>query len=145
VWWRIFAAMSDDEDFEYPIVDSTIVRAYQHSAGAKRGAEDQAIGLSRGGLSTKIHLAVRGLGCPVRFHLTAGQMGDAPQAAALIESLPASIVMADTAHDADSLRRIIAGRGAIAVIPSNPSRARKLPSPSSSTPSVTSSNAASQG
>lgn len=78
-------------------------------------------------MSTKIHLAVRGLGCPVRFHLTAGQMGDAPQAAALIEDLPAGIVMADTAYDADSLRRIIADKGAVAVIPSNPSRARKHP------------------
>jgi transposase len=37
VWWRIFAAMSDDEDFEYLIVDSTIVRAHRHSAGAKKG------------------------------------------------------------------------------------------------------------
>src|ERR1700684_678085 len=54
VWWRIFEAMSDDPDFEYLIVDSTIVRAHQHAAGAKkRGSEDQAIGRSRGGLSTK--------------------------------------------------------------------------------------------
>jgi len=37
VWWRIFAAMSDDPDFEYLIVDSTIVRAHQHAAGAKKG------------------------------------------------------------------------------------------------------------
>ena len=37
VWWRIFEAMSDDPDFEYLIVDSTIVRAHQHSAGAKKG------------------------------------------------------------------------------------------------------------
>jgi len=78
-------------------------------------------------LSTKIHLAVRGLGCPVRFHLTAGQRGDAPEAAALIEGLPASVVMADTAYDADRLREIIAAKGALAVIPSNPSRARKHP------------------
>jgi transposase len=78
-------------------------------------------------LSTKIHMAVRGLGCPVRFHLTQGQMGDAPQAAALIESLPASIVMADAAYDADRLRQIIADKGALAVIPSNPSRATKHP------------------
>jgi len=78
-------------------------------------------------LSTKIHLAVRGLGCPVRFHITAGQMGDAPQAAALIENLPARVVMADIAYDADNLRQILADRGALAVIPSNPSRARKHP------------------
>jgi hypothetical protein len=29
--------MSDDPDFEYLIVDSTIVRAHQHAAGAKGG------------------------------------------------------------------------------------------------------------
>lgn len=50
-------------------------------------------------------MAVRGLGCPVRFALTAGQKGDAPQAAALIEGLSAEIVMADTAYDADHLRQ----------------------------------------
>jgi len=37
VWQAIFAALSDDPDFEYLIVDSTIVRAHQHSAGAKGG------------------------------------------------------------------------------------------------------------
>jgi transposase len=113
--------------YEYLIVDSSIVRAHQHAAGAKKGSEDQALGRSRGGLSTKIDLAVRGLGCPVRFALTAGQKGDAPQAAQLIEGLPAEVVMADTAYDADHLRQVIAAKGAIAVIPNNPSRARKYP------------------
>ena len=37
VWHRIFAALSDDPDFEYLILDSTIVRAHQHAAGAKGG------------------------------------------------------------------------------------------------------------
>jgi putative transposase len=37
VWHRIFTAMADDPDFEYLIVDSTIVRVHQHAAGAKRG------------------------------------------------------------------------------------------------------------
>jgi transposase len=37
VWQRIFAAMADDPDFEYLIVDSTIIRAHQHAAGAKKG------------------------------------------------------------------------------------------------------------
>ena len=72
-------------------------------------------------------MAVRGLGCPVRLRLTAGQAGDAPQAMALIDGLPASIVMADTAYDADSFRQAIADKGALAVIPSNPSRTRKYP------------------
>ena len=50
-------------------------------------------------------MAVRGLGCPVRFSLTAGHRGDAPQGASLIEGLPATAVMADTAYDADYLRQ----------------------------------------
>lgn len=72
-------------------------------------------------------MAVRGLGCPVRFILTAGQKGDAPQAGPLIEGLSAEVVMADTAYDADHFRQAIADKGALAVIPNNPSRAKKLP------------------
>ncbi|MGY4172663.1 transposase [Bradyrhizobium sp. USDA 4529] len=72
-------------------------------------------------------MAVRGLGCPVRFKLTAGQKSDVPQAAELIEGLPAQVVMADTAYDADHLRQAIAAKGALAVIPNNPSRALKYP------------------
>ena len=72
-------------------------------------------------------MAVRGLGCPVRLVLTAGQCGDCPQAQALIEGLPAQVVMADTAYDADPLRQAIADKGAVAVIPNNPSRAKKYP------------------
>lgn len=72
-------------------------------------------------------MAVRGLGCPVRFALTAGQKGDSPQAEPLIEGLPAEVVMADAAYDSDNLRQAIADSGAIAVIPNNPSRAKKHP------------------
>ena len=37
VWQRLFAALADDLDFEYVIIDATIVRAHQHAAGAKGG------------------------------------------------------------------------------------------------------------
>jgi len=37
VWERMFRVLSDDPDFEYVMIDSTIVRAHQHSAGAKGG------------------------------------------------------------------------------------------------------------
>ena len=70
---------------------------------------------------------MRGLGCPIRFVLTAGQKGDAPQADALIEDLPAEVFMADAAYDSDRLRQAVAAKGAIAVIPNNPSRAQKYP------------------
>ena len=76
-------------------------------------------------MSTKIHLAVRGLGCPVRFVLTAGQKGDAPQAAALLAGVPAEVVIADAAYDADHIREAVAEKGAEAVIPNNPSRSLK--------------------
>jgi len=39
VWERVFAALSQDSDNEYVMIDSTIVRAHQHSAGAKGGRQ----------------------------------------------------------------------------------------------------------
>ena len=63
----------------------------------------------------------------MRFALTGGQRGDCPQAYGLIEGLPAEVVMADAAYDADPLRQAIAAKGAVAVIPNDTSRARKYP------------------
>ena len=37
VWGRIFEHLATDADNEYAMIDSTIVRAHQHSAGAKKG------------------------------------------------------------------------------------------------------------
>ena len=39
VWQRVFRALIEHPDFEYLIIDSTIVRAHQHAAGAKGGAK----------------------------------------------------------------------------------------------------------
>src|ERR1019366_2569601 len=36
VWQRIFQHLAADADNEYAMIDSTIVRAHQHSAGAKK-------------------------------------------------------------------------------------------------------------
>lgn len=64
-------------------VDSTIVRAHQHAAGAVKGApagepDDHPIGRSRGGLTTKLRPSADGNCRPLAFVLTAGQPGDAP-------------------------------------------------------------------
>lgn len=68
VWERIFKVLSEDGDTEYMMIDSTIVRAHQHSSGAKAScAESEAIGRSVGGLSTKIHTVVDALGNPILF------------------------------------------------------------------------------
>jgi transposase len=72
-------------------------------------------------------MAVRGLGNPVAFRLTAGHRGDVPQAAPLIAGLPAQVVLADGAYDAAHFRSVIAERGATAVIPNTPQRASKYP------------------
>jgi transposase len=45
VWERLFKELSCDPDFEYLLVDSTIVRAHQHSAGAPKKVIDPKIGL----------------------------------------------------------------------------------------------------
>ena len=39
VWQRMFEALAQDADNEYAMIDSTIVRAHQHSAGAKGGGQ----------------------------------------------------------------------------------------------------------
>jgi transposase len=37
VWQRVFEHLAADADNEYAMIDSTIVRAHQHAAGAKGG------------------------------------------------------------------------------------------------------------
>jgi predicted acylesterase/phospholipase RssA len=116
-------------------------------AGVVRALEEARIfpdivaGHSRGGLTSKIHLAVRDLGLPVRCLLIEGQRHDIIKAAELIAGLSADQVMGDTAYDADHFREEV--DGARAVIPSNPSRARKLPLERFSTGKGISSNAVS--
>ena len=77
------------------IIDSTIVRAHQHATGKKGGPEDRAIGRSRGGLTTKLHVAVDALDNPVRFIVTPGERNDITQAEALIAGFPAEHVLAE--------------------------------------------------
>lgn len=44
VWKRVFEVLSKDADNEYAMLDSTIVRAHQHSAGAKKTASIKPLG-----------------------------------------------------------------------------------------------------
>jgi len=46
VWEKVFKYLAADSDNEYGMIDSTIVRAHQHSAGAikKNEKNDQTIG-----------------------------------------------------------------------------------------------------
>lgn len=78
---------------------------------------DQALGRSRGGLSTKIHSLVEGLGQLARWTLTGGQAHDLTHAQSLIDGIATCAVVADRAFDADALVASITDRGAKAVIP----------------------------
>jgi hypothetical protein len=87
-----------DADNEYAMINSTIVRTHQHSAGAKKNAvEDQAIGRSRGGLSTKIHTLVDALGNPLGFFLTGGEAHDLVGEDHLLPTMAADTRIADRA------------------------------------------------
>ena len=67
------------------------------------------------------------LGRPLRFILTAGQVGDALAAPALLEGFRAQAVLADKAYDSNAIRQLIADSGAEAVIPSNRTRRIIIP------------------
>ena len=122
-------------------VDSTINRAHQHAAGARRHPEaqrtppvgepaDHALGRSRGGLSTKVHLAVEQGRKTLATALTGGQAADSPQFTTVLERIRVprrsgpgrprtrpNRVLADKAYSARANRAYLRRRGILATIP----------------------------
>ncbi|WP_156665854.1 IS5 family transposase [Rhizobium bangladeshense] len=124
---EMLAMLAREADLEWLMIDSTIVRAHQHAAGARKvkgGPDAQALGRSRGGLSTKIHAATESLGLPVRLIASPGQRNDIAFAHDLVEGIQAAATIADKGYDADHLCDKITETGADVVIP--PKRNRKL-------------------
>ena len=80
---------------------------------------DKAVGRTRGGLNTKLHAIVDGLGNPVEFMLSAGNDHDSVHAVELLEKveISGSNVLADRAYGAKAIRAYISGQGACYVIP----------------------------
>lgn len=93
----------------------------------KRGADDEAIGRSRGGPSTKINAVVDALGLPLRFILTPGNVHDSKQAEVLIEGFDFDKLLADKGYDSDRFRVVIHAAGGEAVMPSIGSRSQAIP------------------
>src|SRR6266852_3970802 len=85
----------------------------------------QAIGRSRGGLTTKIHALVDALGNPVKLMLSPGQAHDLACAQPLIENADPDALIGDKAYDADSFVDTLTQRGITPVIP--PKANRKTP------------------
>lgn len=121
-------------------VDSSVTRAHQHAAGARHdpGAQvepvadepvDHALGRSRCGLTSKLHLALEQGQKMLALVLTAGQRGDSPQFAAVLEGIRVpragrggprtrpERVLADKAYSSRANRQLLARRGIKAVIP----------------------------
>ncbi|WP_436843886.1 IS5 family transposase [Streptomyces sioyaensis] len=137
-WGKVFTALLAQADAEGDLdwvvaVDSTIVRAHQHAAGARQkgprsASADHALGRSRGGLTTKIHLAADSRCRPLTFVLTPGQAGDAPAFEQVMARLwvprrvgrpriRPDLVLADKAYSSRAIRRHLRRRGIRAVIP----------------------------
>ncbi len=152
-WARILARLQALADAAGLItwdvsVDSTVARAHQHAAGArKRGdlqaeppggvfaePDDHALGRSRGGLTTKTHLACEQGQKPLSVIVTAGQRGDSPQFRAVLEAIrvarPAGgrprtrpdRVLADKAYDSRANRAYLRRRKIRCTIPQQADR-----------------------
>ena len=88
------------------MVDGTFAKVHQHAAGARKegspldvSAERQAIGRSRGGLTTKLMAMVDKTGRLVRFTLRPGNTAEAPE----LPTLLTNELIADKAYDSDRL------------------------------------------
>jgi transposase len=127
LWQMIFNTLAAKADTEWLMLDSTIVRAHQHAAGAKGGPQNEALGRSRGGFSTKLQAVCDALGHALRLILTGGQAADCKPALALLDGLKADAVWADKGYDANYLIDAVSGRNALVVIP--PKANRKIQRP----------------
>ena len=75
IWEKIFTELSQDADAENLSIDSTCVKVHESSNGGEK-TENKAVGRTKGGLNTKIHAIVDGLGNPVAFLLSPGNDND---------------------------------------------------------------------
>jgi transposase len=89
--------------------------------------DDHCLGRSRGGFSTKAHVAVDGAGRPLAVRLTGGQAGDNPQLIPLLDQIAVptggrprkrpDALLADKAYSHPSTREALRGRRIPTVIP----------------------------
>ena len=117
---KVFNALIDEPDVEWLFIDGTYVKAHQHSAGAASN-QPEAIGKSRAGHTSKIHLVVDAYGLPIAFRLTGGNVNDSSEAPELIAQRPAGeALVADKGYDSERIRELIEDQGGSS---SNPEKA----------------------
>jgi transposase len=125
IWLELMSSVSEIDE-QAVMIDATIVRAHACAAGYhKDGNEDQALGRSKGGFTTKIHALVDGLGNPIKFILTGGHRNDITQAAELLKEQRNTVVLADKGYDSQEFVDTLESQGCIATIPSR--KTAKIP------------------
>ena len=114
-------------DQEWVFIDGSYIRVHQHASGARHGFE-RAIGQSRGGRTTKIHLATGANGLSIDFKITGGDVHDSQVAKQLIDIVgEATYLIADKGYDAEHIRICAKNKNMIPIIPlrSNSKRSNK--------------------
>jgi hypothetical protein len=96
-------------------------------AVSARWYQSQAIGRSKGGMTTKILALTDALGNLVRFELLPGQRFDTVGVDPLIKGVDFDGLIADKAFDSDAIISGLNGRGAKIVISQNSLRSKQLP------------------
>ncbi len=86
--------------------------------GSAKKHGQQSLGRSRGGHSTKIHLATDALGNAIRFILTGGLRNDITEAETLLENLFPDDLIADKGYDSDKFVLLLRKKDVAVVIPS---------------------------
>ena len=110
-------------------MDSTIVKVHPDGTGALKKNGPQAIGRSRGGWTTKIHMVAADARTAITFSLSPGQAHDAPEGRKLLNRLgqqhdTPSLIM-DRAYEGDETRQLALALGYEPVVP--PLRTRVAP------------------
>jgi transposase len=128
--WEVLRGLvsKSEERRLFLLIDSTIVKAHPHAAGALRrhgGQANQALGRSRGGFTTKLHALVSETGRLVRYILTGGQVNDITQATALVPSREGVGIVGDRAYDCDAFVAHVKGLGMRVIVPSRSNRRRR--------------------
>ncbi|WP_088179267.1 IS5 family transposase [Geminisphaera colitermitum] len=119
-WERLLSELMNEPDFEWLMIDASHVKIHPHAAGARGGNE--AIGLTKGGGNTKLHLAVDAHGMPVRVIVTAGSTADCTQAGRLIEGIAADHLIADKGYDTNAIIEMAQAAGICPQIPPKTNR-----------------------
>ena len=123
IWNEILSHFSKDCDAESFLIDGSIIRAHACASGYQKGSqEEQALGRSKGGFTTKIHALVDALGLPIRFILTPGQSSEIKQAPKLIQGITGANILGDKAFDCDEFINQIISQNCRAVIPPRSNR-----------------------